>query len=145
VSVERRLADTPAMTDPGPAQQAPLRILVVDPDEWVRESLVGLLCIGGECAVVGSAGEADDAIALAAVLRPDVVLLDPRLPAMDGGRALISCLREAVPGVRVLVLNWSEAAAGSASADGADAYIKKTFHPHQLIDAVVAASRTSVA
>jgi DNA-binding NarL/FixJ family response regulator len=77
-------------------------------------------------------------------MRPDVVLLDPRIPAMDGGRAVIACLREAVPGVRVLVLNWAEAARGGQPAGDADAYIKKTFRPHELIDAVVAAARTSI-
>jgi DNA-binding NarL/FixJ family response regulator len=133
------------MTDPAPLQPAPLRVLVVDSDDRIRETLASLLCIGGQCAVVGSAGGSDDAIAVAEAMQPDVVLLDPRLPAMAEGRTIIPCLRVAVPGVRVLVLNWSETAMGSALADGADGYIKKTFRPHELIDAVVAAARTSVA
>ena len=133
------------MTEPAPMQSAPLRVLVVDPDERIRESLAGLLRIGGRCVVVGSAGGPDDAVALAATIRPEVVLLDPRLPAMDGGRAIIACLREVVPGVRVLVLNLSESTDGTPRAEGADAYIKKTFRPHELIDAVIAAARTTVA
>jgi DNA-binding NarL/FixJ family response regulator len=133
------------MTDPTTPQPAPLRVLVVDPDDRIRETLAGLLCIDGQCAVVGTAAGADDAIAVAVAMRPDVVLLDPRIPAMDGGRAIISCLREAVPGVRVLVLNWSEAAGGGQPAGDADAYIRKTFRPHELIDAVAAAARTSIA
>jgi two-component system nitrate/nitrite response regulator NarL len=133
------------MTDPTTPQPAPVRVLVVDPDDRIRETLAGLLCIDGQCAVVGTAAGADDAIAVAVAMRPDVVLLDPRIPAMDGGRAIISCLREAVPGVRVLVLNWSEAAGGGQPAGDADAYIRKTFRPHELIDAVVAAARTSIA
>jgi DNA-binding NarL/FixJ family response regulator len=135
------------MTDLTSAQPAPLRVLVVDSDDRIRESLSGLLCIGGRCAVVGSAGGPDDAIAKAAAIRPDVILLDPRLPTMAGGRTIIACLREAVPGVRVLVLNWSDApdALDAPRADGADAYIKKTFRPHELIDAVIAAARSSVA
>jgi two-component system nitrate/nitrite response regulator NarL len=133
------------MTDPTTPQPAPVRVLVVDPDDRIRETLAGLLCIDGQCAVVGTAAGADDAIAVAVAMRPDVVLLDPRIPAMDGGRAIISCLREAVPGVRVLVLNWSEAAGGGQPAGDADAYMRKTFRPHELIDAVVAAARTSIA
>ena len=133
------------MTDPAIPQPAPLRVLVVDPDDRIRATLSSLLCIDGQCAVVGNAGGADDAIALATTIRPDVVLLDPRIPAMDGGRTIITSLREAVPGVRVLVLNWSDTADGSTSAGVADAYIKKTFRPHELIDAVVAAARPSVA
>jgi two-component system nitrate/nitrite response regulator NarL len=130
------------MTDAATRQPAPLRVLVVDPDDCIRETLAGLLCIDGQCAVVGTAGGADEAIAVAVAMRPDVVVLDPRIPAMEGGRAIIDCLREAVPGVRVLVLNWSDALSVAGEADG---YIKKTFRPHELIDAVVAAARTSVA
>jgi DNA-binding NarL/FixJ family response regulator len=141
--VRCRLADTPVMTNLADAP-APLRILVVDPDDRIRETLAALLCIDGQCAVVGSAGTADAAVALAASFRPDVVVLDPRIPAMDGGRAIIICLREAAPGVRILVLNWSTASDGGDPAAAADAYIKKTFRPHELIDAVVAAARTSV-
>jgi two-component system nitrate/nitrite response regulator NarL len=130
------------MTDAATRQPPPLRVLVVDPDDCIRETLAGLLCIDGQCAVVGTAGGADEAIAVAVAMRPDVVVLDPRIPAMEGGRAIIDCLREAVPGVRVLVLNWSDALGVTGDADG---YIKKTFRPHELIDAVVAAARTSVA
>jgi DNA-binding response OmpR family regulator len=48
----------------------------------------------------------------------------------------------ASPTSRVLVLNWSESA---DQVTGADAYVRKTFRPHELIDAVVAATRRSVA
>jgi DNA-binding NarL/FixJ family response regulator len=132
------------MTDPLAPKPAPLRVLVVDADDRIRATLGSLLCIDGQCAVVGSAGGTDDAIAVAAAMRPDVILLDPRLPAMAEGRTIIPCLREAVPGVRILVLDWTEAT-GSPRTEGADAYLKKTFRPHELIDAVVAAARTSVA
>jgi DNA-binding NarL/FixJ family response regulator len=64
---------------------------------------------------------------------------------MAGGRSIIPSLREAAPGARILVLNWSGTLDGGSPADGADAYIRKTFRPHELIDAVVAAARTSVA
>jgi DNA-binding NarL/FixJ family response regulator len=133
------------MTEPATVQSTPLRVLVVDQDDRIRESLAGLLCIGGRCVVVGSAGGPDDAIAAAAAMQPDVVLLDPRLPAMDGGRAVIACLREAVPGVRVIVLVQSPTVTGDPLFGGADAYIKKTFRPQELIDAVIAAARLSVA
>ena len=141
MAIGRRRFDTPVMTEPA-TPTAPLRVLVVDPDDRIRETLRALLAIDGQCAVVGSAGSADEAVALAATFRPDVVLLDPRIPATEGGRAIITCLREAAPGVRILVLNWSTADPGDTPAGGADAYIKKTFRPHELIDAVVAAARS---
>ena len=123
------------------AAPAPLRVLIVDPDECVRESLAGLLGIGQRCLVVGSAGTADLAVNLAAETAPDVVVVDPRLPGIDGA-ALIARLRAVAPGSRVLVLNWSETA---DLASGADSYVRKTFRPHELIDAVIATTRRSVA
>jgi DNA-binding NarL/FixJ family response regulator len=128
------------MTDPTPAP-APLRVLIIDPDPRVRESLAGLLCIGDRCLVVGAAGTADDALRLASESIPDIVVVDPRLPGLDAGAALIARLREACPATRVLVLNWSDAA--DSQDCGADAYTRKTFRPHELIDAVVLTSGRS--
>ena len=120
---------------------APLRVLLVDPDERVRESLAGLLQIGDRCLVIGTAGTAADAVRLAAETRPDVVVVDPRLPGIDAGTALIARLREVCPSTRVLVLSWSATADGQDC--GADACTRKTFRPHELIDAVVSASARS--
>jgi DNA-binding NarL/FixJ family response regulator len=128
------------MTDSA-AVPGPLRVLLVDPDDRVRASLAGLLCIGHRCAVIGTAGTADSAIVLAGQSEPDVIVLDPRLPGRDGTE-LIGQLRMASPNSRVLVLNWSDTA---DQVTGADAYIRKTFRPHELIDAVVAATPRSVA
>jgi two-component system OmpR family response regulator len=129
------------MTDPA-AAAAPLRVLLVDPDDRVRESLAGLLRIGQRCLVVGSAGSVDAALRLARETTPDVVVVDPRLPGVDAGSALIAKLREVAPTARVLVLNWSDTADRTS---GADAYVRKTFRPHELIDAVVSTSGRSVA
>ena len=67
------------MTDPAAERPIPLRVLVVDPDDRIRESITRLLPIGGRCLVVGSAGGTDDAVALAATLVPDVAVIDSRL------------------------------------------------------------------
>ena len=133
------------MTDPSITAPAPLRVLVVDPDDRIRESLARLLPIGGRCLVVGSAGLPDTALDIAASMSPDVVMLDSRLSELAAGSSLIGSLRQAHPGVRIVVLNWSESTAPAAGLEGADAYIRKTFRPHELIDAVVNAARTSVA
>ena len=129
------------MTDPA-AAPAPLRVLLVDPDDRIRESLAGLLRIGDRCFVAGSAGTADAAVRLAVECAPEVVVVDPRLPGLDAGAALIARLREVCPATRILVLNWSETAEIETS--GADAYTRKTFRPHELIDAVVSTSGRSL-
>jgi two-component system response regulator DevR len=130
------------MTDPA-ATPAPLRVVLVDPDDRVRESLAGLLQIGQRCLVVGTAGTSGVALELAAEWAPDVVVIDPRLPGIEAGAELIARLREVCPAARILVLCWSTAADDREC--GADAYTRKTFRPHELIDAVVSTSRPSVA
>jgi DNA-binding NarL/FixJ family response regulator len=132
------------MTEPAAAGPIPLRVLVVDPDDRIRESITRLLAIGGRCAVVGSAGSAASAEALAEALVPDVAVIDSRLPD-DDADGFIGRLRTTVPGVRVLVLNWTDTADPLPGLVGADVYIKKTFRPHELIDAVVSASRVPAA
>jgi DNA-binding NarL/FixJ family response regulator len=133
------------MTDPTTAGSIPLRVLVVDPDDRIRESITRLLPIGGRCAVVGSAGGSLEAVALAATMVPDVAVIDSRLPDDDCAEGFIATLRATVPGIRVLVLNWSDSAEPAPSLAGADAYIRKTFRPHELIDAVISAARVSAA
>jgi DNA-binding NarL/FixJ family response regulator len=133
------------MTEPTLAPPAPLRVLVVDPDDRIRESLARLLPIGGRCLVVGSAGESDRALDLASTINPDVVMLDSRLPAEDPEGHLIDRLRSAYPAARIVVLNRADAGLPAGDVDGAHAYIKKTFRPHELIDAVVNAARLPLA
>jgi DNA-binding NarL/FixJ family response regulator len=128
------------MTEPVPAAEA-LRVVLVDPDDRVRESLAGLLCIGDRCVVIGTAGSADAAVALAAESAPDVLVIDPRVADTEAAE-LIARFRAVAPTTRILVLNWSDTADLES---GADAYARKTFRPHELIDAVVAATRRSLA
>jgi DNA-binding NarL/FixJ family response regulator len=128
------------MTD-ADIRSSPLRVLVVDSDERVRDSLAGLLCIGERCAVVGSAADAEEALAIVATSPLDAVILDPRLAQPDGGRALIAQLRQAAPSVRVIVMSWSDGGEAAALAAGADAFIRKTFRARELVDAVLAAGR----
>ncbi len=61
-----------------------VRVLVVDDHPVVREGLVAVLADQADLDVVGAAGSAEDALELVQRLRPDVVLLDVRLPDTDG-------------------------------------------------------------
>ncbi len=129
------------MNDPQLDVSSPLKVLVVDADERVRESLAGLLCIGDRCVVVGSAGHVGQALSLMSQVTPDVIVIDLRLPEVDSGRAFIARARELSPDVRVLVMNGSDGAAGDVHGTGADAFIRKTFRPRELLAAVLAAAR----
>src|SRR5690349_14548808 len=97
------------MTDRA-AASAPLRVLIVDPDDRVRESLAGLLRIGQRCLVVGSAGTVDEAVRLVGETTPDVVVVDPRIPGPDAGGSVVARIRAAAPTARILVLIWSDPA-----------------------------------
>ncbi|HET7168612.1 MAG TPA: response regulator transcription factor [Candidatus Limnocylindrales bacterium] len=128
------------MPDTSPALDGPLRVLVVDADDRVRESLAGLLAIGDRLTVIGSAGQPGSAFDLACAQRPDVVIVDPRLPEVDGGLDFIRRLRAADPDVCVLVMGWTdtlETALGDGCADG---FLRKTFRPAELISAIVQAT-----
>jgi DNA-binding NarL/FixJ family response regulator len=123
----------------------PLRILVVDADDRVRESLTGLLAIGDHLVVVGSSGEAGRAFDLANAVRPDVCIIDPRLPEVDGGLGFIARLRSSCPEVRILAMSWSDVLERAALDGGAHGFVRKTFRPADLIAAIVATGRPAEA
>jgi len=64
-----------------------IRVLVADDQRVVREGLVMLLGLLPDVEVVASASDGAEAVALAASLRPDIVLMDLRMPVCDGGEA----------------------------------------------------------
>lgn len=120
------------------SSDGPLRVLVVDADDRVRESLTGLLAIGGRLTVVGSAGDSGAALDLALSEGPDVVIVDPRLPDVDEGVDLVSRLRAALPDLRILAMSWTDTPERAALASGADAFVRKTFRPTELVAAILA-------
>jgi DNA-binding NarL/FixJ family response regulator len=134
------------MTQLDSAQPAPCRVLVVDPDDRIRESLSRLIRIGGRCLVVGTTGDAAEAVSLTRAISPDVVMVDHRLTVegADPSR-IVDELRRAAPETRIIVLNLTDSAGPTDSTSRADAYIRKTFRPHELIDAVVNTARTTPA
>ena len=129
------------MSEPPAHLDGRLRILVLDADDRVRESLTGLLAIGDRLLVVGSSGLAGPALDLAAEHRPDVVIVDPRLPEVDGGLTFMAGLRARCPEVRIVAMSWSDALESTAIEGGAHAFIRKTFRPSELIAAIVAAGQ----
>jgi DNA-binding NarL/FixJ family response regulator len=112
------------------------RLLVVDADDRTRESIVGLLGIRHRFDVVGSAGHAGGAIALLREHRPDVVIIDPRLPELPDGIALIRRVRVIAPDARILVLGWSPELEQGTRAAGANGFLRKTFKPAELTAAI---------
>ena len=120
-------------------QPVPVRVVLVDADDRVRESLCGLICIGDRIVVVGSAGQAEPALEIVRETHPDVVVLDPRLPDVDAGLRFIGQIRASAPGVRVVVMSASDRGEQSDVTSAADAFVRKTFRPNGLVAAVVGA------
>jgi DNA-binding NarL/FixJ family response regulator len=133
------------MTAQDPELSPPIRIVLVDSDDLVRESLRGLLGIGRRLSVVGAAGEPDAALRLIEALQPDVVVVDPRLPELAGGLAFIDRARAVAPGTAVLVIGSPDVVEQAAECGGVDRCIRKTFRPDDLTAAIVAVGRRDAA
>jgi DNA-binding NarL/FixJ family response regulator len=116
---------------------APVRVLIVDDDDLMRAGLRGVLSSDAAIEVVGEAGDGRDAIYRARLLNPDVVLMDVRMPDLDG----ISATRELIaasPEIRVVVLTTFEQDAyifGALSA-GASGFLLKRSKPEELLTAI---------
>jgi DNA-binding NarL/FixJ family response regulator len=124
------------------APERPVRVLLVDDQPLFREALGVLLGVRPEIDVVGEAGDGEDALRQAARLRPDVVLMDLRMPVLDG-IAATRRLRERLPHVRVLALTTfdGDEEVFAALRAGAVGYLLKDSSGERLVEAVLAAAR----
>jgi len=119
------------------------RILVVDADHRVRDSLAGLIALADGVEVVGAASEAAEAIAAVRRTHPDIVVIDPRLPELEAGLALIPAMHRVQPAALVLVMGWSQSLEPAALAVGAGGFICKTDDPVGVVEAVLGAAHAA--
>jgi DNA-binding NarL/FixJ family response regulator len=114
-----------------------IRVLLVDDDALVRTGLRMILSSSEELEVVGEAADGADAVAAVLAHRPDVVLMDIRMPGMDG-IAATSALRRLAPPPHVIVLTTFQADEHVMSAlrAGADGFLLKDTAPTEIVNAV---------
>ena len=125
---------------PDPTEPAgPIRVVIVDADELVRQTVAALLGIGGRILVVGMAAHSAQALEVVTARQPDVVLVDPRLPDLAGGLSCIRQLHDVAPSARILVVCSPEFLETATTAEGVDRAVRKTYRPDDLTAAIVAA------
>lgn len=114
-----------------------IRVLVVDDVPDLRRIFAMLLENDGRFEIVGEAGDGEEAVRVAADVRPDVIILDVAMPKMDGIQA-IPLLHEASPGVRILVLSGFEnrRLAERAIEACATTFLTKGSEPNEIVTTV---------
>ena len=114
-----------------------MTVLIVDDHPVVRQGLRVLLEVHDGIDVTGEAADGEAALALAADLDPDVILLDLKLPGMDG-IAVLRELRAAGCAARILVLTSGNdpAQVGLALRSGASGFLYKDVDPDALVRAI---------
>ena len=116
---------------------APIRVLVADDHPVVRGGLVALLRTIPDLEVVGEVSDGDAAVREVYLLGPDVVLMDVRMPGLDGVEATRR-IRSGVPGTRVLILTMydDDATVFTAMQAGAQGYLLKEAEQEEIVRAI---------
>jgi DNA-binding NarL/FixJ family response regulator len=119
-----------------------IRVLLVDDQALFREGLETLLSVHKDIQVVGQASNGQEAAEVAAKVHPDVVLMDVRMPILDGVRAT-RLLKQALPKCRVIVLTTfdDDEYVFDALRAGAVGYLLKDVASARLVEAIRATAR----
>ena len=113
------------------------RVVIVDADRRVQHSLRGVLGVTGQVDVVGTASDVRGALELIENQRPDVVIVDPRLPDVDAGAALLRSIALAWPSTRIVATGWPSDALDVVG--HGVRFVAKSALPDEFVSAVVTA------
>jgi chemotaxis response regulator CheB len=123
-------------SDPGTLDAHAPRVAVVDADRRVQQSLAEVLRVAG-VDVVGTAGDVRTALEMVSARSPDVLLVDPRLPDLDAGSALLSSVSLGWPSIRIVVMGWSDS--GESRLPDGISYVSKSAATEDFVTAALAA------
>ena len=123
-----------------------IRVLVADDHPIVRSGIVALLAAADDIEVVGEAVDGQDAVDKALGLRPQLVLMDLRMPRLDGDQATALILARD-PGIKVVVLTTYESDASILTAieAGASGYLLKAAPQEEILAGIRSVARGEVA
>lgn len=129
------------MTDAPETPAAPRRVVVAEDESLIRMDIVEILRDAG-FDVVGEAGDGETAVQLATELKPDLVVMDVKMPQLDGISAAERLAKNHVAPVVLLTAFSQKELVERASEAGAMAYVVKPFTPNDLLPAIeIALSR----
>src|SRR5438270_7310187 len=122
-------------------QSAGVRVLVVDDQALMRDGLASLLSLEYGITVAGTASNGEEAVQQVVALQPDVILMDVRMPVLDGVAATVQIRRE-FRGTPILMLTTfdDDALVLAALEAGANGYLLKDLPPADLARAIRAAN-----
>ncbi len=120
----------------------PIRIFVVDDHPMIRHGLVAMLRSESSLLWVGEAADGAEAVRLAPLAAPDVVLVDLVMPRMDGVAAIVA-MRPLLPQAKFLVLTsvLEASEVRRAMAAGASGFLLKNASPQELVNVIISAAR----
>ncbi|MEX1078136.1 MAG: response regulator transcription factor [Homoserinimonas sp.] len=123
-----------------------IRVLVADDHPIVRSGIVALLRAAADVEVIGEASTGTEAVALALDLQPDIVLMDLRMPGLDGDQATAQILARH-PRVKVIILTTYESDDSILSAieAGASGYLLKAAPEEEILAGIRSVARGEVA
>ena len=124
--------------------EQPVRVLIADDRAQARDGLRTLLSTESQVAVIGEAANGQEAVHLVEELQPDVVLMDAKMPVMDGLEATRR-VKERWPEIKVVVLTMHRAYWASALAAGADVFLIKGCPVEDLLEAITEADAATEA
>jgi len=134
------MADVGASAGGGPMS---IRVAIVDDDELIRVGLRAIIDASADCAVVGEAGDGAEVLPLVARVRPDVLLMDVRMPAVDGIQATRHLLATSADPPRILVITTFEndEYVYEALRAGASGFLLKRARPAEVVEAIRVVAR----
>ena len=114
-----------------------IKVLIADDQGLIRESLSIVLNMEDQLTVVGLAEDGKEAVQFCENLSPDVVLMDIKMPNMDGVSAT-KLIKEKWPHIKVIILTSYQDVdyVVSALANGAEGYLLKSLHPRSLASSI---------
>jgi len=124
----------------------PIGILIVDDQALFREGLASLLMTQPDMRVVGEASDGEEAVTKAEQLRPDLILMDIRMPRVDGLEATRR-IRPVLPNAKIVMLTISDVAQElfDAMRSGASGYLLKNMKARRLFEEIRGVMRDEVA